>query len=195
MEREGPPLEQLTRRLAETPEDFLAAPRIGSMGTVEVAAVVGDLAHLLGGGQAGADVLTAFNSTDARRDRNRFCVVLVLCWLLSDDWFRRDKPDLNAVWPLLSSVAGELAGSGSAGRFVADADRREELARVALSRLGCRPAGETVAQAQDRLARISSSERTRVVQAARAAEERARSIREALARKAAEEAADKAGRE
>lgn len=195
MEREGPPLELLTRRLAETPAEFLAAPRIGSTGSVEVAAVVADLAHLLGGHPPGLETLAAFHSSDARRDRNHFCVVLVLCWLLADEWFRHERPDLSALWPLLGPAAGELAAGASANLFVADAYRREELARLTLARLGCRPAGETLAQAQDRLTRISSTERTRVMNAARAAEERARSIREALARKAAEEAADKASRE
>ena len=32
MQLEGPMLESLTRRLAETPEDFLAEPRIGLTG-------------------------------------------------------------------------------------------------------------------------------------------------------------------
>mgnify|MGYP000981139239 CR=1 FL=1 len=48
MEREGPKLEALTHRLAETPADFLAEPRVGKTGTVNVAAVVHDLLALLG---------------------------------------------------------------------------------------------------------------------------------------------------
>ena len=35
MEREGPMLESLTHRLAETPVDFLAEPRIGRSGRIE----------------------------------------------------------------------------------------------------------------------------------------------------------------
>ena len=79
--------------------------------------------------------------------------------------------------------------------IVTDPDRREELARLALARLGFRPAGETVAQAQDRLTTLNSAERARVMKAAQVAEQRARQIREALARKAAEESADKWTRE
>jgi len=78
---------------------------------------------------------------------------------------------------------------------VQDPDRREELARVLLAHLGYRPAGETEAQASDRLSRISGTERQRLLAASRAAEERARAIREALAKKAAEESADKWTRE
>jgi hypothetical protein len=88
-----------------------------------------------------------------------------------------------------------LGAQVASRKFVTDPDRREELARFSLARLGYRPAGETVPQAQDRMTSLSSAERARVLQASRAAEERARSIREALARKAAEESADKFTRE
>jgi hypothetical protein len=66
---------------------------------------------------------------------------------------------------------------------------------VLLSHLGLRPQGETLAQAQDRLTVLSTTERKKVLAAAVAAEERARKIREALAKKAAEESADKWTRE
>ncbi|HET7463534.1 MAG TPA: hypothetical protein VFJ82_19935 [Longimicrobium sp.] len=194
MEREGPVLETLTRRLAETPEDFLAEPRIGEAGRVHTAAVVGDLLRDLGGSVESLD-LARFRGANASRDRNRLSLALVLCWLLADDWFRRAAPPSPALLELLGDQAAELAEQSAAGKFVTDPDRREELARLALARLGYRPAGETRAQAQDRLTTLSSAERARVLRAAREAEQRAREIREALIRKAAEEAADKWGRE
>src|ERR1041385_5940376 len=194
MQREGPILESLTRRLAETPEDFLSEPRIGSVGQVRVAAVVGDLLRQLDIPFT-LDRLTPFAGADARGDRNRLAITLVLCWLLSDDWFRVAKPNGDQLLQLIHSEAAELAAQAASKRFVADPDRREELARLALARLGFRPAGETVVQAQDRLSTLNSAERARVMQASRAAEERARKIREALAKKAAEESADKWTRE
>lgn len=194
MEREGPVLETLTRRLAETPEDFLAEPRIGAAGRVHTAAVVGDLLRALGG-SAGRDELRRFAGADARADRNRLSLTLVLCWLLADEWFVRAAPPADTLLPLLADQAAELAQQAAAGKFVTDPDRREELARLALARLGYRPAGETQAQAQDRLTTLSSAERARVLRAAREAEQRAREIREALIKKAAEESADKWGRE
>jgi len=194
MEREGPVLETLTRRLAETPEDFLAEPRIGAAGRVRTAAVVGDLLRALGAAATPGD-LQRFSGADARADRNRLSVTLVLCWLLADEWFVRAAPPAGLLLPLLGAQAAELADQSPAGKFVTDPDRREELARVALTRLGYRPAGETKAQAQDRLTTLSSAERARVLRAARAAEQRAREIREALIKKAAEESADKWGRE
>ncbi|PYJ81395.1 MAG: hypothetical protein DME22_21300 [Verrucomicrobia bacterium] len=194
MQQEGPILESLTRRLAETPEEFLAEPRIGQTGRAHVAAVVGDLLQLLNA-SAQADELARFAGSDARRDRNRLGITLLLCWLLSDDWFRQTKLEARNILELLDGESNELAVQVAARKFVTDPDRREELARVALARLGFRPAGETLAQAQDRLTTLNSSERARVMKAARAAEERARQIREALVRKAAEESADKFTRE
>jgi hypothetical protein len=189
MEREGPLLETLTRRLTETPEEFLTEPRAGNTGQVHTAAVVGDLLRMLGH-EARVGDLAPFSAND-RRDRNRLGMTLVLAWLLADEWFARTRPDMSGVLTVLGTTATELAEHIAPAKLVADPDRREELARVALARLGLRPAGETVAQAQDRLMTLSSAERQRVMRAARVAEERARSIREALARKAAQESADK----
>ena len=194
MQNEGPTLESLTRRLAETPEDFLAEPRIGQSGRTHTAAVVADLLRLLGS-PTEVDQLAPFAGTDARRDRNRLAVTLLLCWLLSDDWFRQRKLETRKLLRLLDIEASELAAQVPARKFVIDPDRREELARVALARIGFRPAGESTAQAQDRLTTLNSAERARVIKAAQFAEQRARQIREALARKAAEESADKWTRE
>jgi len=193
MDREGPPLESLTRRLAETPEDFLAEPKCGKAGRIIVPAVVGDLLDLLGS-DGGRENLGRFAGKDAA-DQRRLSVTLLFCWLLADASFRGTNPSSEIVLTLLDATAAELAGQAAPAKLLRDPDRREEMVRLALARLGYRPAGETAAQAQDRLSSISSSERARVVQAARAAEERARAVREALARKAAEESADKWTRE
>jgi hypothetical protein len=193
MRTEGPPLESLTRRLAETPEDFLAEPRVGDAGRVHVAAVVADLVRLLGGAPSARELEPFAGSAGA--DRGRLQVALVLCWLLADDWFRSAGPPADAVTRLIEEGSAELAAGAGAARFVQDADRREELARLALARLGYRPAGETEAQAADRLTSLSTAERGRVMRASAAAEERARAVREALRRKAAEESADKWTRE
>ncbi|HEY2082636.1 MAG TPA: hypothetical protein VGI88_07600, partial [Verrucomicrobiae bacterium] len=118
-----------------------------------------------------------------------------LSWLLSDQWFRQTKLEPATVLQLLEVEAEELAAQISSRKFIDDADRREELARLVLARLGYRPAGETLAQAQDRLTTLNSTERARVMKAAQAAEQRARQIREELVRKAAHESADKWTRE
>ena len=186
-------MESLTRRLAETPEDFLGEPRIGGNGQVHVAAVVNDLLHLLGTTTTASELMELFAS-DRNKHRNRHGVTLLLCWLLADDWFRHERLDAEVVVKLLSEGATELAAVAS-NKFVTDPDRREELSRFALDRLGFRPAGESEAQSQDRLLSLSSAERVRVMKASREAELRAKAIREALAKKAAQESADKWTRE
>jgi hypothetical protein len=83
-----------------------------------------------------------------------------------------------------------LAALIAADELINDADRREEFVRLGLSVLELRPRGETREQAQNRLDALSTVERHRVVAEARAAEERARKVREELERKRQEEAAN-----
>ena len=195
MEREGPPLEALIRRLAECPADFLAEPRIGTAGMVHCAAVVSDLLADLGGAPLRTPETAAFQGSRRREDRNRLRVVLVAAWLLHDDWFRARARFAAPARKFLEEGVAELAALVPADQLVADPDRREELARTCLRALGLRPVRETVAQAQDRLTTLNSAERQRVIREARAAEERARQVREAMARQAAEEAAARYMRE
>jgi hypothetical protein len=195
MNREGPPLETLTRRLAECPAEFLALPRVGETGTVHVDAVVSDLLRELGGEGLSLEAARHFQSRNRKADRARLSVVLLASWLLHDDWFRVRPGFAAPVLKLLSEALAELAATTAAAKFVADPDRREELARFCLRELGLRPAGETIAQAQDRLATLNAAERQRVIKAARQAEERAQKIREAMKKQAEEEANAKAMRE
>jgi hypothetical protein len=197
MTEEGPLLETLTRRLAECPADFMAAPRDrGGKGEVYVAAVAFDLLRELGGAPLTAQQLDAFefNRGDARRER-LLRLVLITAWLLYDPWFRSRNRFAAPAYGLLASGLETVAAIVAPQAFVADADRREELARLCLKALGLRPAGETEPQAEDRLATLDSVERAQVVREARAAEARARQVREEMARKAAEEAAAVYGRE
>ncbi len=198
MSEEGPILEVLTRRLAECPAEFLAEPRIGPSGQVSVAAVVADLLRDLGGPRLPPTQAEAYqprSSRQAAAQRNWLSLVLVAAWLLHDPWFRQAQRFGPAAAEFLANQLVELASLGPAPKFITDPDRREELARLCLQGLGLRPAGETPAQAADRLATLSTAERQRVLAAARVAEERSRAIREAMARKAAEEAAAQYSRE
>jgi hypothetical protein len=193
MNHEGPVLERLLRRIAETPTDFLAEPRTTSgRGIVHVPAVVSDLFAIHG--YATPD-LACLTPSDLPASRRQAGLVLLLCWLLADTELLGRHPEASALYTLLTTGAEELSAQLSPAKYRDDPERREELARFALARLDLRPAGETIAQAQDRLSALSSAERARVVAAARQAEQRARAIREALARKAAQESADKYTRE
>ncbi len=203
MNRTGPVLETLLRRLADTPPDFLDEPRVGAAGErggIFVPALVNDLlsrlSHLSSrpGHRISRDALEPFHGRGPA-DRNRLALVMILVWFLADEWFEQARPEQEAVLRLLDATAAELAESAAARKYVEDPERREELARLALARLDFRPAGETEAQAADRLSALSATERRRLLEASRKAQARARAVREALIRKQAEAAADKWTRE
>ncbi|MEO0559899.1 MAG: hypothetical protein AAF170_17150 [Bacteroidota bacterium] len=182
---DGPPLEHLTQRLQACPDVFLSH-------AIDAGAVVADLIRQLEG-----DPLRRVHTQPlivGRSDR-AVRVMLVACWLLADEAFAR-QPDLVApAVQFLGTDLNALADVISPDDCISDAGRREELVRFTLDALGLRPEGETEAQAADRLATLDSVARLEVVREAQVAEERARRIREAIARKAAAEAAAKAPRE
>lgn len=192
MNHEGPTLEHLLRRLTETPTDFLAEPHTTSgRGVIHVAAVAADLLELH---ECPTTDLSALEPDDSSSTRHAG-VSLLLCWLLADPQLIAGKISSPALVQLLTEGASELASQNGAAKYHDDPERREEFVRFSLARIDLRPSGETLAHAQDRLTALSSIERTRVLAAAREAEARSRAIREALARKAAQESADKYTRE
>lgn len=196
MNQEGPPLDRLTRRLAETPGVFLAEPRIGQRGEVDLGAVACDLLGAIGGEIPGHQTANRLRPT-SNAGRNLARLALICCWLLYDDWFLQRPGYATPILALLSDGLGAHAALIDAERFVADAERREELVRLVLGRLDLRPAGETPHQAADRLQALDSVERDRVLRAARAREEeeRARRLKKEMEEQQAREAAAKANRE
>lgn len=190
---EGPPLETLLRRLAETPAPFLGEPRTRGKGSVVVAALVRDVLAKLGI-EVAVGELEKFNLKDLGTERNPRMLTQILCWLLTDPSFA-ERFSAEKLLKLLFDEANTLAATVTAREFVDNGERREELARLALRSAGLRPAGESRQVAEDRWLSVSTRERLRLNNASRAAEERARQIRESLARKAAEESADKWSRE
>ena len=189
----GPPLEVLMRRIAEAGSDVLIEPRIGAQGVAPVDAVVLDLFELLG--LDAPESLDDFGVNKTVQDRRRLQITLLLTWLCADETLQAHAKNAALLLQILQQVPAELARYTTVEQLVSDTDRREELARLTLARMQLLPFGETSAQAQDRLNVLSSAERERLVAASRAAEARARELREAMARQAAEESADKMGRE
>ena len=218
----GPPIEVLTRRLLETPSDFLAAPVVAGRGVVDTAAVVSDLlvdvrsgptgpgpvgagpvgTGSVGVGAPGGDLVgldpalaRGFRpADDTPATRNWLSCVLVAVWLLHEPALG-GAVTRDRLLGFLTAEVQDLAGLVAAPALVADPDRREELARRTLRALGVVPGGETDAQAVDRLASLDSVERAHVLAATRAAEQRAAEVREALHAQRAAEAAAKASRE
>ncbi|TCO53064.1 hypothetical protein [Actinocrispum wychmicini] len=170
-------LSRLTRRLAETPADFLADD-------VSVPAVVSDVLMSAGGQALDARSAMPFESSE----RNWQRLVLISCWLVADDDLIA-AADAKRLYDFLTEVLLPLADLVDAPKFVADPDRREELTRLALRSLSLLPDGETAAQAADRLATVDSVRRQEVLRAAKEAEERAAAVRKAMEEQRAREAA------
>ena len=187
-----PRLEALTHRLADCPAEFLLDLQAEEAGQVVPSAVVYDVLAALGGALTSAEAKEL--SASGKAARRRACLTMTAAWLLADESFAGlPGTGLKAKEFLLSLKA--LSEIAEPVKFVTDPDRREELARLALKAMGLRPAGETAAQAEDRLSALDSLETRRTAQASKAAQERARAVMEAMKLKAAEEAASKASRE
>jgi hypothetical protein len=188
---EGPPLQAMVRRLLETPTEFVRVD-------TDVVAVAHDVVTSITSQPCDPQSIDAFvRLTQAGTSvRNHLDCALLVLWLLADDWFvAAAVPEAN-LWHAIISVPGQLANPTTpASRWTDDPERREELVRTVMATLGCRPAGETEAQAQDRLSAVSLAERKRLIASAAAAEQRDSELRAALAAEAAREAADKMTRE
>lgn len=183
---DAPSIAALTRRLSETPAEFL-----GDV-PVDLAAIVSDLVRDLGGETFTAKRAAPFSRT---REARRESLILIASWLLHDEWFISQQRFAAPACEFLLDGLGELASVVQPGLFVRDPDRREELARKVLFALRLVPQGETAEQAADRLTTFDSIERLRVLRETKAAQERTRQVQQAMARKAAEEAAAAYGRE
>lgn len=191
---EGPLIQSLTHRLSRCPREFLLSPGIGKSGKIQVGAVVSDLMEDAFGKPPDQGALLVFSKVTGR-DANWLNTVLVACWLLSDGWFKGKTSLADSVMNLLGDVLRPLAEVVKADQMVLGPDRREELARICLHALGFRPSGESEKTAADRLNALDSVERHRVMLEAKKAEEHARKVREAMAKKKAREAAAKVMRE
>jgi hypothetical protein len=183
----GPQLDGLLHRLADCPPDFLPGP-----GEIDVTALACDHFRALGVAIPSPQERRSLAGLSGEAQR----LLPIVLWLLRDDWFIA-RPQLAAVtWSfLLSDSLSKLAKLVRPDGIINDPDRREELVRLCLKGLGLVPEGESALQAADRLTTLDSVERERVIRQTRQAEARAREIREAMARKRAEEAAARYSRE
>lgn len=196
------PLENLLRRMAETPESFLKTPApLSSAATdkdvVFTSSIFNDLLWDLGLKTLSDEEWRSLAMPALTEKNRRLHVLLQLVfWLLGD-------PSLSEAENLRDRILDfashphviKLAALVPPEQFVKDADRREELVRTVLDRLGLLPPDESEAQARDRLTTLDSVERARVIEETRAAAERARQLAEEMARREAEEAASKYQRE
>jgi hypothetical protein len=184
--KEGPAIEDLTRHLAECPSIFLAEPvQPNGTGEVHVQAVVADLLRALGQSTVEEAALKKFNygsMKKVKKARNRMRVVLIGCWLASNSELHKHL-EAEGIAQWLETGLDELAALVKAESLVSDPERREELSRILMSVAQVLPRGESEKEAENRLDALDTVKRDAVVRQAQAAQERARKLREELARK------------
>lgn len=193
MKKIGPPLAHLLRRLEDTPVEFYTLPVNGAPDSMAVHALIADLCRTLG---------TPFNIKDINRlcvgrgviSDNTYRLMAVGTWFLSDTSLTFLLTP-SALYTVIEKSLAQLSYERNVEYYLFEEDGREEFVRAVLRDLGARPEGETIAQAEDRLSAVSSQARRVVMGEAAEGLARARQLRAALAKKAAEEAADKYMRE
>jgi hypothetical protein len=197
-----PPIGAWVRWCADAPPVFDAVPEGFPGGVVRVRAVVADL-YVRHGARAAPEALRGFDPKDTSNgERARLRAALLACRVLSHPTLvpspapSGDADRTAAFARLFDEIAAWAVVVGAPGSTgMASEERREELVRRCLRALGARPGGESVAEAEDRLAQVDVVARTRILKDAAERERRTRELREAMVRAAAEEAAAKVGRE
>ena len=196
----GPDLFLLLQRLQNCPSEFLLPPVLDGApktysGQIRTDAVVNDLLFALGLEADGEEIYKSFRYSHTQANINYLQLVLITSYLFYDSWFLSAGTYGKKIKKLLAEKISDLASIVEAKQFVLDSERREELIRFCLKELNLKPAGETDAHANDRLMSVNSIERKRVIEESKAAQKRAQELREAIARREAEEAASKWNRE
>lgn len=189
----GPSITALTGRLTMTPPSLLSAPTAPD--GADTAAIVIDTLLDLGAPLPEPGAIKTLTAPQGKNQPNHFILIHIACFLLHDPWFLSHPPEGERVTAFLFENLRSLAAVAPAERFVTEPEGREELARRCLAVLGLLPEGENAAQADDRLRAVDSVERRRVIEKTQGARKRAEEIREAIARREAEEAASKMSRE
>jgi hypothetical protein len=191
-----PPLAELLRWMVEMPSAFRADPEGFGEGKVRVRAVVADLFETLFVDPIPTATLAAFDAQDTGNgEKNRLRWILAAAHLLWHPSFRGHPPARASVEKLFVQDLATVASIVKVESLDQEEERREELIRRTLRALDLALPGETPNEANDRLKQVDSVERRRVLLAAADRERRSREVREAMAKKAAQEAAAKVSRE
>ena len=196
----GPDLFYLLQRLKSCPNEFLLSPILlnppkNYKGEIQTASLVNDLLLDLGLSEDPKIIFNTLQLKHSAENVNYLQLVLIASFLIGDNWFLQSKKFGLKAKELFLNKLKPLALLVEAKQFVLDSERREELVRFCLKELNLKPNGESETHANDRLTTINSIERQKLIEESKAAQRRAQELREAIARREAEEAASKWNRE
>ncbi len=195
MKQAGPDLTSMIHHLQSCPHEFLMAPKTARKSGIHTGALCHDLMWSLQEESYVTREIAPFSLPKAKKKTPFLKTIQVCCWLFSFPWFRGKDDLLYPIRQFLTSGLQEIAAHVSADLLLEDRERSEELCRMALFACDLVPAGETTAQAMERLETVSTMKRKELLQATAKAHKRAMEIKRAMAEKAAREAANVYGRE
>lgn len=191
-----PVLAELLLRVEQIPSAFLATPAMDQESGIPVDVVVCDLFETLFADKPGSALLAACRPSQAQPEGVRHARwILVASHLLFAPELPRQELTRDAIERFFTDELRELAALDDVSVLHQDEERREELVRRALRAGGLRLPGESEAEADDRLRQVDRVARAKLLAEAEERERRAREVREAMRRRAAEEAAAKMCRE
>jgi hypothetical protein len=162
-----PDVQRLSARLAELPAVFASPLGSGVEGEtgIEPLAILSDLFRERASALPPRESIAGLVKAKGKGAKQRVELALIASWVLHDASF--SGIDAEALLGLFGVRLPALAEVAMPRLFVEDPERREELVRLCLDALGLLPAGETRAQAEDRLASLDSVRRHELLRAAR----------------------------
>jgi hypothetical protein len=186
----SPTISELIHHLKNCPDEFLQKPRKGAAGEIYTSALLNDVYRKISGNLVAAHPVKVNCQKKAIKELE---LIQIVCWLLSHPSFEA----ISCKWipKFIDKNLSELAPLVKKESWISDEERAEELSRLVLLACGVIPAGETKAEAQDRLDSVNTVKRLKVIEESKAAMERAKAIRKKMAEKKAREAANVYGRE
>lgn len=184
--RPGPPLGEVVERLSSIPRPFLADD-------VDLVALAGDvLPEQVPGPARLMSLLVRLSSPIAEGGPGGTAAVAALLWLhasaeMVGPFSEPLRSDL--LVPAVAAAGLRLGPVLGPERWLADAERREEVARLLLLWSGLRPAGEDTATASARFEMRDTVRRDTALARARADHEHRQRVQDALQAERAREAA------
>ncbi len=185
----------LLYHLKACPDAFLQRPAARPGGGLHTDALLADAYRkVYGGFRASRADLPAVPDLK-RLEENHLVSISVACWLFSHSAFAGQPALLPGLDHFLFAVLPPVCRHVKPQDWLEDEDRAEEFVRLALRSCDLLPAGETPAEAADRLDALSTLKRLAVLRQTNESLERARAIRQKMAEEKAREAANVYGRE
>jgi hypothetical protein len=195
MENRVADIYDLVDHLKRCPDDFLKTEVNTPADKPQTAILLQDLYRKIHGNFNVADSQLPVSGTLRQLEAEKLVLLQMACWFFSYPYFTNKPQLLQPIHQFLFKDLLPVAQFVKSEEWIEDEDRAEEFIRLALKRCAILPAGETLAQAADRLDALDTIKRQQVLRESSESIERVKEIRRKMAEEKAREAANVYGRE